>query len=81
MDDGFDQVLFHAILNMIFALGCQRHQVLPEPQRGYHAAEFCKRSQQLVSVEAIDVSNLDVVRLLLLRGLYHLEPDASSVFI
>lgn len=67
---GFDEVIFHANLNMVLALGCQRNETISISQREYQAEELYKRSQRLVSIEALDTSSVAVVQLLLLRTFY-----------
>lgn len=67
---GQDEVVFHAILNIALAIGCQRSETISGAQREYLADEFYKRSVRLVSIETLDFSTLAVVQLLLLRGLY-----------
>jgi hypothetical protein len=66
----FEEVVFHATLNMALALGCQTSESMSLVQRQYHANEFYKRSQRLVSIETLDTSSMSVVQLLLLRTLY-----------
>ncbi|KAK4441998.1 fungal-specific transcription factor domain-containing protein, partial [Podospora aff. communis PSN243] len=66
----FEEVVFHATLNMALALGCQTSESMSLAQRQYQANEFYKRSQRLVSIETLDVSSISVVQLLLLRVLY-----------
>lgn len=65
-----DNVVFHAILNMVLALGCQRSKDISPAQRIQFANFFYKNSQRLVSVETLDFSSLEIVQLLLLRGIY-----------
>jgi hypothetical protein len=67
---GRDDLVFHAILNMVLALGCQYIEHIPATQRSQFADSFYRRSQQLISVETLDFSSLQIVQLLLLRGLY-----------
>ncbi|OJJ42358.1 hypothetical protein ASPZODRAFT_137296, partial [Penicilliopsis zonata CBS 506.65] len=64
------RIYFHAVLNMMFALGCQRYDGIPPEQRKQDAATFYKRSLRLASVETLDVYSLVTVQLLLLRTLY-----------
>ncbi|KAH8203214.1 hypothetical protein TruAng_002619 [Truncatella angustata] len=55
---------------MVLALGCQYIEHIPATQRSQFADSFYRRSQQLISVETLDFSSLQIVQLLLLRGLY-----------
>ncbi|KAK4160387.1 activator of stress genes 1 [Cladorrhinum sp. PSN259] len=67
----FDEVVFHATLNMVLAMACQRNEAISPPEeRQYQAEQFYKRSQRLVSVETLDSSSLSIVQLLLLRAWY-----------
>ncbi|KAF5681232.1 hypothetical protein FHETE_21 [Fusarium heterosporum] len=65
-----DEVVFHATLNMVFALGCQRSEHISSAERIRFADSFYKRSQQLISIETLDFSSLQIVQLLLLRAIY-----------
>ncbi|KAH8668533.1 fungal-specific transcription factor domain-containing protein [Xylariales sp. PMI_506] len=66
-----DNIVFYAILNMVFALGCQRGgeagDITDKERLGN---EFYRRSQKLVSSETIDRFSLPIVQLLILRGLF-----------
>jgi len=68
-DRVFEDVVFHATLNMVLALGCRINKSLSLAQRQYQANEFYRRSQKLVSIETLDTFPLSVVQLLLLRSL------------
>ncbi|OBS20254.1 hypothetical protein FPOA_06639 [Fusarium poae] len=65
-----DDLVFHAILNMVLALGCQRSKDALLSQRKQYADSFYRRSQRLVSIETLDFASLEIVQLLLLRGIY-----------
>jgi hypothetical protein len=65
-----DDVVFHATLNMVLALGCQRSEQIPSAQRNQFADSFYRRSHRLVSIETLDFSSLEIVQLLLLRAIY-----------
>ncbi|KXX75529.1 Activator of stress genes 1 [Madurella mycetomatis] len=66
----FEEIVFHASLNMVLGLACQRNDSLPPAQRQHQAEEFYKRSRRLISIESIDTASVPVVQLLLLRGMY-----------
>ncbi|GAB1320014.1 Fungal-specific transcription factor domain-containing protein [Madurella fahalii] len=66
----FEEIVFHASLNMVLALACQRNDSLSLEQRQHQAEEFYTRSRRLISIESIDTASLPVVQLLLLRGMY-----------
>jgi hypothetical protein len=63
-------VLFHATLNIVLALGCQRNEALEETEREDLSKEFYRRSVKLVSLDSIDAASLQLVQLLVLRGYY-----------
>ncbi|KAK9780129.1 putative Transcription factor domain-containing protein [Seiridium cardinale] len=65
-----DDIIFHATLNMVLALGCQRNEQFEPAERANLSYEFYKRSVKIVSVDTLDESSLSVVQLLMLRGLY-----------
>lgn len=66
----FEETVFHASLNMVLGVACQRNDSLPPTQRQHQAEEFYKRSRRLISIESIDTASVPVVQLLLLRGMY-----------
>ncbi|KAK3899897.1 activator of stress genes 1 [Staphylotrichum tortipilum] len=66
----FDDLLFYAMLNMVFALACLRNEGIPVNQRCYHADEFYKRSMRLIPAETLDMGSLAIVQMLLLRTMY-----------
>ncbi len=68
-----DLLVFHAILNMVLALGCRRDESLQPARREPLAKEFYQRSCSLVSIDFLDHASLAVVQLLLLRGNYLLH--------
>ncbi len=68
-----DLLVFHAILNMVLALGCRRDENLEPVRRESLANDFYERSCRLVSIEFLDHASLAVVQLLLLRGCYLLH--------
>lgn len=71
-------ILFHATMNIVLALGSQRNEDLAMTEREDLAGEFYKRSVKQVSIDAIDTSSLEIVQLLLLRGFYLLyTPQAN----
>ncbi|KAF5250764.1 hypothetical protein FANTH_4036 [Fusarium anthophilum] len=65
-----DDVVFHAILNMALALGCQRSDQISSEQRHRISDSYYKRSYRLISIETLDFSSLQIVQLLLLRAIY-----------
>lgn len=65
-----EEVVFQATLNMVFALGCQRSEQMPLAQRRQFAHSCYNRSLHLVSVETLDFSSLQILQLILLRGIY-----------
>lgn len=65
-----EELVFHAILNMVMALGCRRHEAMSQSGRDFHADQYYERSQRLISVDTLDASSLSLVQLLLLRTLF-----------
>jgi hypothetical protein len=63
-------VVFHATLNILMALGCQRMDSKSREERYDISSEFYDRSQKLLSIETIDKYSLPIVQLLALRTLY-----------
>ncbi|KAF6786569.1 transcriptional regulatory protein [Colletotrichum sojae] len=61
----FKDVVFHSTLSIVLALGAQR-----TVEQVSMADKFYRQSIRLVSVDALDHSSLQVVQLLLLRGVY-----------
>ncbi|KAH6849606.1 fungal-specific transcription factor domain-containing protein [Chaetomium sp. MPI-CAGE-AT-0009] len=66
----FDDLLFYATLNMVFATACLRNEIIALHERYYYGDEFYKRSLRLMSAETIDAASIPIVQLLLLRGVY-----------
>jgi hypothetical protein len=66
----FDDLLFYATLNMVFATACLRNEIIELHHRHYYGDEFYKRSLRLMSAETIDAASIPIVQLLLLRGVY-----------
>ena len=50
-----EELVFHAILNMVMALGCRRHEAMSQSGREYY-----ERSQRLISVDTLDASSSQV---------------------
>ncbi|OHF03724.1 hypothetical protein CORC01_01043 [Colletotrichum orchidophilum] len=63
-------VVFHATLSIVLALGGQRTDQVSVSEQVRLAESFYKQSVKLVSVDTLDHSSLQVVQLLLLRGIY-----------
>ncbi|KZL67492.1 transcriptional regulatory protein, partial [Colletotrichum incanum] len=66
----FKNVVFHATLSIVLALGSQRTDQLSVAEQVHLAGKFYKQSVRLVSVDTLDHSSLQTVQLLLLRGVY-----------
>lgn len=73
-----EDIMFHATLNMVFALGCEHSERVPVEQKRQLANTFYKRSHGLISIETLDFSSLEVVQLLLLRGVYLLYTSHTN---
>ncbi len=67
---GFEELLFHATLNMVLALACLRNDAMSLQDRYFAADEFYKRSVRLVSAESLDAASIPIVQMLLLRAYY-----------
>ncbi|KAF5515399.1 Sorbicillinoid biosynthetic cluster transcription factor sor3 [Colletotrichum siamense] len=67
---GFKDVVFHSTLSIVLALGSQRTDQVSAAEQANLADKFYKQSVKLVSVDTLDHSSLQVVQLLLLRGVY-----------
>lgn len=68
---GPETTVFHATLNVVLALGCQRSESSEDRVEDRRRAdEFYQRSVKLVSVENVDTYALSVVQLLVLRSSY-----------
>ncbi|KAF4852439.1 Sorbicillinoid biosynthetic cluster transcription factor sor3 [Colletotrichum siamense] len=66
----FKDVVFHSTLSIVLALGSQRTDQVSVAEQANFADKFYKQSVKLVSVDTLDHSSLQVVQLLLLRGVY-----------
>jgi hypothetical protein len=75
-------LVFYAILNMAFAIGCLDDDNDDVARREDSASDFYLRSQRLVPMETIDRFSLPIVQLLVLRALYLLRtPSAERCWI
>jgi len=71
-------VVFYSTLNIVLAVGCQRNEALAEAEREDLASEFFKRSVRQVSLDDLGAPSLQIVQLLLLRGVFLLyTPDVD----
>ncbi|KAF4828207.1 Sorbicillinoid biosynthetic cluster transcription factor sor3 [Colletotrichum tropicale] len=66
----FKDVVFHSTLSIVLALGSQRTDQVSVAEQASLADKFYKQSVKLISVDTLDHSSLQVVQLLLLRGVY-----------
>ncbi|KAI9497290.1 fungal-specific transcription factor domain-containing protein [Zychaea mexicana] len=62
--------LFHCILNLVFALGCQLSPEIGESEREPTSDIFFQRSKKLLHFDILDEGNIMVVQALLLMGQY-----------
>ncbi|KAI7849795.1 fungal-specific transcription factor domain-containing protein [Circinella umbellata] len=62
--------LFHCILNLVFALGCQLSPDIGESEREPTSDVFFQRSKKLLHFDILDEGNIKVVQALLLMGQY-----------
>ncbi|KXH56079.1 hypothetical protein CSAL01_07445 [Colletotrichum salicis] len=66
----YKDIVFHATLSIVLALGCQRTDQVSVSEQVRLANRFYKQSVKLVSVDTLDHSSLQLVQLFLLRGVY-----------
>ncbi|KAJ0379584.1 hypothetical protein COL26b_002092 [Colletotrichum chrysophilum] len=66
----FKDVVFHSTLSIVLALGSQRTDQVSVAEQANLTDKFYKQSVKLISVDTLDHSSLQVVQLLLLRGVY-----------
>ncbi|KAJ0331970.1 hypothetical protein COL922a_011648 [Colletotrichum nupharicola] len=66
----FKDVVFHSTISIMLALGSQRTDQVSVAEQANLADKFYKQSVKLISVDTLDHSSLQVVQLLLLRGVY-----------
>lgn len=62
--------IFQATLSIALSLGAQRTETVPIMQRESLADELYRQSCNLASIDFLDESSMEVVQLLLLRGIY-----------
>ncbi len=62
--------IFLAVMNVVFALGCQFSDIVELSRRTQLASEFYDRSLTLSAAHVLDASSLESVQLLLLTGVY-----------
>jgi hypothetical protein len=68
--DELDETIFHATLNLVFALGCQYSSLVSPEKKSSSADEFYQRSRKLINFEILDAMQLSLVQLFLLTGVY-----------
>lgn len=68
--EGLGDNVFHSILNIMFALGCQYSTSNSPARRGSQADLFYQRSRALLTFEILDSMQLSLVQVHLLNGIY-----------
>ncbi|KAG4025630.1 hypothetical protein MFRU_054g00590 [Monilinia fructicola] len=68
--DELNETIFHATLNLVFALGCQYSNDVPPHRKSSYADELYRRSRRLINFEILDALQLSLVQLFLLTGVY-----------
>ncbi|KAF7915571.1 hypothetical protein BELL_0497g00010 [Botrytis elliptica] len=68
--DELNETIFHATLNLVFALGCQYSEDVPPQRKSSYADELYRRSRRLLNFEILDALQLSLVQLFLLTGVY-----------
>jgi hypothetical protein len=66
-EQDFNSAVFQATLSIVLALGAQRSELRSAEQR---SGQFYQQSCDIISIDALDQSSLQVLQALLLRGLY-----------
>ncbi|OLN85697.1 putative transcriptional regulatory protein C1F7.11c 4 [Colletotrichum chlorophyti] len=66
----FKDVVFHATLSIVLALGAQRTDQVSATEQADLAGRFYEQSVKIAPVDTLDHSSLQVVQLLLLRGVF-----------
>ncbi|KAF7886500.1 uncharacterized protein EAF01_011178 [Botrytis porri] len=69
-EDELNETIFHATLNLVFALGCQYSKDVPPERKSSYADELYRRSRRLLNFEILDALQLSLVQLFLLTGVY-----------
>ncbi|KAL4984469.1 fungal-specific transcription factor domain-containing protein [Aspergillus falconensis] len=67
-DSGPRSIVFHSALNMIFALGCQFADIVPEEVEPV-ANSFFLRGKRFIGLDFLDINTLGVVQTLLITAL------------
>ncbi|KAJ0421522.1 fungal-specific transcription factor domain-containing protein [Aspergillus carlsbadensis] len=67
-DSGSRSIVFHSALNMIFALGCQFADIVPEEVEPV-AHSFFLRGKRFIGLDFLDINTLGVVQTLLITAL------------
>ncbi|QSZ28565.1 hypothetical protein DSL72_003063 [Monilinia vaccinii-corymbosi] len=68
--DELSETIFHATLNLVFALGCQYSSEVPPHRKSSYADDLYQRSRRLLNFEILDALHLSLVQLFLLTGVY-----------
>jgi hypothetical protein len=68
--NSLDQTIFHATLNLVFALGSQLSSIVAPNKKPSYADEFYQRSRTMINFEILDARQLSLVQMLLLTGVY-----------
>lgn len=62
--------VFHSILNVVFALGCQFTKLIDQSRTTATANDFYQRSRRLLAFDIFDSGHLHLVQALLITGVY-----------
>ncbi|TEY44385.1 hypothetical protein BOTCAL_0352g00050 [Botryotinia calthae] len=68
--DELNETIFHATLNLVFALGCQYSKDVPPQRKSSYEDKLYRRSRRLLNFEILDALQLSLVQLFLLTGVY-----------
>jgi hypothetical protein len=70
--------MFHCILNIAFALGCQLNAAIPPESRESVSMVYFERSRQLLHFDILEGGDFEVVQALLLMGQYLQSTNSPS---
>jgi hypothetical protein len=65
-----EEVTFHAVLNIVFALGCLNSSTVDPPIKLQTADTFYQRTRKLMPQDALDLPQVETVQCLLLTTIY-----------
>lgn len=76
--DGLDDILFHCLLNLVFALGSQFDTIGEGGDRSELGSAFFGRAKALIDFDMLAQGNIYLVQILILMGQYLQSTDMTS---